>query len=145
MPRRNLSHRQMRHVLTDLSGKRIVVDKAIKVAEGEYLLPGVDITEVAKEWPTLATHIKRGFLRIIDADKPLLKKDVLVEAVVESVVEQVKEEIAEADPLEVLRSLKAIASKKDLRAALIAAGVEVDEDASRETLFKLRSQALGLD
>lgn len=145
MPRRNLSHRQMRHVLTDMSGKRIVVDRAIKIAEGEYLLPGVDVTEIAKEWPTLVTHIKRGFLRLIDADKSLPNKDVLVEAVVESVIEQVKEEVAEVDPLEVLRSLKAITSKKELRAALVAAGVDVPEDVSRETLFKLRSQALGLD
>lgn len=114
----------MRGVSDIGSGARIVVAKALAVGPGEFLEPGTDVTEQAKDWPTLSTHLKRGYLVVVAG---FAGPDVASPP---------------ASGLAALRELNATASKDTLRSALALAGIEVPDGASRHQMLKIRSDAL---
>lgn len=127
MPSKNL---KIRHMLAGLgaveSGARIVVAKAIPLGEGKMLLPGEDVTEQAKTWPTLSTHIKRGALVVIEKTEESPAQD----------------DSAPSDALDALRTLTSSSSKAEIKAALTQAGLIVPTNASRDLMLRMVSDAI---
>lgn len=120
--------------------------RALRVGPDELLLPGTDVTEVAREWPTLIMHLKRGYLRIaIEGAEAGAAIAVAVAAPSVATVTHAADEVLDVvdAAIETLRSLDATASKFELRSALTAAGHDAPRASSKDELLRLRGEALG--
>ena len=135
MARRNLSVRQTMRAMSSMEGKRIIVEKALQVAPNKYLNVGEDVTEMMKDSPMLWTHLKRGYVVIVDSVQPKANEPV-------KIAPAIVQDAGQSGSLEVLKSLNATASKRRLRVALSEVGVEVPDGATKDDMLKLRAEAL---
>jgi len=133
--------------MSSSDGKRVVVERALQVAPGVFLNPGEDVTDRITDRSLLWTHVKRGYVRILDAESVATAKPVVVTSQSDDVKTVVVEDTlpVESDmTTEALRSLNATASKFKLRKALNIAGVEVPEGATKDELLKMRAKRLAV-
>jgi hypothetical protein len=122
--------------MSSLEGKSLIVSKAMQIAPNKYLNVGEDVTEMMKDSPALWTHLKRGYIQVVDSvqTKAQAKSEAVSAEIVQSDVQ--------SEEVPTLKALNATASKRALRAALSEAGVEVPDGATKDDLLKLRAEAL---
>jgi hypothetical protein len=108
----------------------------MQIAPNKYLNVGEDVTEMMKDSPALWTHLKRGYIQVVDSvqTKAQAKSEAVSAEIVQSDVQ--------SEEVPTLKALNATASKRALRAALSEAGVEVPDGATKDDLLKLRAEAL---
>lgn len=124
--------REYRGLPTSLEGVTLTVVKAIPMGKGEKLMPGTDVTSEARSWRNLRMLLLRGYLT---ANPPVNAMRVV--PVGSEPTPSSPPKAAKSDQPVALADLSFANTKREIRAALEAAGLDVPSTLSKSEMLNL--------